>query len=89
MSEEPDYPTLAALRSGLTEDDADSRAEAYSSVLEADVKPSAVLGSSPDEAEVQKLVDASVIPSSGGEQSTVAERQNRIIELLEDIKEAQ
>lgn len=82
----PQYPSLAALRSGLTTDDADERGRAYSAVLTADVQPSAVLGSDPSEETVDELVGSDVIPKgSSADRQPAAEDRRRQLELLEEI----
>lgn len=82
-----DYPGLAALRSGLTTDDPDQRAEAYGSVLNADVQPSQVLEASPDEAVVQALVEADVIPEDAdADREPAAVQRQKMVELLKQIE---
>lgn len=91
----PEYPSLAALRSGLTTDDADERGRAYGAVLgaEGDVQPSDVLSADPSDDVVRDLVDANVVPRSAlsgsgadGRQSS-SELRQRQVELLEAILE--
>lgn len=82
----PDFPSLAALRQGLTTDDADQRGRAYGSVLNADVQPSDILGSDPDEEVVDQLEDADVIPTgSSSDRRPVAEVRRQQTDLLEEI----
>lgn len=86
----PEYPSLAALRQGLTTDNADERGRAYGSVLNAagDVQPSDVLSSDPSDETVQDLVDGGVIPPGRGEgrdDRPVSETRQRQTELLEQI----
>lgn len=84
----PQFSNLASLRGGLTADDPDRRAEAYSAVLNADLQPSQVLESSPEDDVVETLVDAEVIPASaGGGRQPINQRWERIEELLERIVE--
>lgn len=90
-----EYPSLAALRSGLTTDDADERGNAYGAVLnaEGDVQPSDVLDSDPSTESIQALVDANVVPRSelrggGAAGPSVAQRDEEIIGLLEEIRDA-
>lgn len=85
----PEYPSLAALRSGLTTDDADERGRAYSAVLSSDVQPSAVLQSDPDQETVDALEESDVIPSGAGREGRpAAERDEEIVELLRDIRDS-
>lgn len=86
----PEYPNLAALRSGLTTDDADERGRAYGAVLNAPggVQPSDVLDSDPSDEAVAALEDGNVIPESRGggrDQRPVSELRERQTELLEQI----
>lgn len=86
-----DFPNLAALRRGLTTDDADQRGQAYQAVLQADVQPSEVLGADPAEETVEALESADVIPegsgSGGGRGRRVDEREEEIVELLKEIRD--
>lgn len=84
----PEYPNLAELREELTIDDPDRRANAYGTVLSSDVEVSDVLESNPDDDVVEELVDDDVIPPrgpGGGTGRPAADRQERVIQLLEDI----
>lgn len=89
----PEYPSLAALRSGLTTDDADERGRAYGSVLNADddVQPSDVLAGDPSDETVDALIESDVVPRSaaggGGtrDRKSSAELRERQVELLEQI----
>lgn len=82
----PDFNSLAALRKGLTADDPDQRASAYSSVLNADVQPSQVLESSPAESVTQSLVEAGVVPEdTTSTQRGANQQREEIISLLEAI----
>lgn len=85
----PQFNDIAELRSALTSDDPDERAPAYGAVMNEDVQPSAVLQSQPDEAAVESLVDADVIPSpdqTGGR--AAAERDEEKAQLLREIRDA-
>lgn len=86
-----DYPSLAALRSGLTTSDADERGRAYGAVLgaEGDVQPSDVLASTPSGETIEALEAADVIPpgSGGGPSRSVADREEEMVELLEEIRD--
>lgn len=81
------YENLARLRQALSSDDPDDRAEAYGDVIENDVKPSEILETPPDDAKVQMLRDADVLPEEdpGGPRVAANEQRKRIIELLEEI----
>lgn len=88
----PEFPSLAALRSGLTTDDADQRGHAYGAVLGADgdVQPSDVLDNDPSTEAVESLVEADVIPrdelgAGGNDRLSAAEYRERQVELLEEI----
>lgn len=85
----PEYPNLASLRQGLTSDNADERGRAYQAVLQADVQPSAVLGSDPSDETVGALEDADVVPagSGGGSGRPAAERDEEVVELLTEIRD--
>lgn len=86
---ETEYSSLAELRSELTADDADERANAYGSVMEQDVQVSQVLGSKPDQSAVKTLAEAGVIPDDSAEQGRpAAEREEEVVELLKDIRDA-
>lgn len=86
-----EFPSLAALRSGLTTDDADERGRAYGAVLgaEGDIQPSDVLASDPSEETVSALEDAGVLPenSGGRPRRPVDERDEEIVELLREIRD--
>lgn len=88
----PEYDSLAALRSGLTTNDADERGRAYGAVLgaEGDVQPSDVLAAEPSGETIQTLADADVIPAdSGGERGRpAAERDEEVVELLREIRDS-
>lgn len=89
----PEYPSLAALRSGLTTDDADERGRAYGQVLNADddVQPSDVLAGDPSDDTVRSLVESDIVPRSalggggGGDRRSSSELRERQVELLEEI----
>lgn len=86
---ETQYSNLAALRSELTTDDPDERANAYGAVMEHDVQPSQVLGNDPDDEAVEKLVEAGVIPeqaANGGR--SAAEREEEALAVLKEIRDA-
>lgn len=85
---ETSYSDLAALREALTADDPDDRANAYGDVMEQDVQPSELLGTDPDGAAVQTLVEANVIPESesgGAPGRKTSERDEEIVALLKEI----
>lgn len=82
------YNSLAALRGALTESNPDQRGDAYSAVYEAGLKPSAVLASEVSDETVQTLIEAGVLPESGGERIGTVEYRNRSLELLERIAAA-
>lgn len=88
----PEYPSLAALRSGLTTDDADQRGRAYGAVLgaEGDVQPSDVLASDPSDETIAALEEGDVIPAGGGagQGRTAAERDEEIVDLLREIRDS-
>lgn len=88
----PDYPDLADLREELTVDDPDRRANAYGAVMSSDVAVSDVLASDPDEEVVRTLVEDDVIPDrgpgGGGRGRPASERDEAIVELLEEIRDA-
>lgn len=85
---ETEYNSLAELRSELTADDPDERANAYGSVMGQDVQVSQVLGTDPDEVALRDLRAAGVIPeesSSAGRSK--AERDEEVVELLVEVRD--
>ena len=81
---ETSYSSLAELRSALTAENPDERASAYGSVMEHDVQVSSILGTNPDGAAVQTLVDAGVIPSaSENAGDPAAQTRKQQVELLQ------
>lgn len=81
------YNSLSQLRGELTEDDADKRATAYSAVLEADVKPSDVLGPQVSDEARTALVDGGVIPEDDGGGRPGSEALEEAVELLREIRD--
>lgn len=86
---ETQYSSLAELRSQLTDDDPDERANAYGAVMQEDVQPSQVLGTNPDQPAVQSLVEAGIIPEKSSEGGRpAAERDEEVVEILKEIRDA-
>lgn len=83
MSTETQYADLADLRGALRSDNEDVLQSAYEAVYDAGTKPSVVLGSDPPRT---LLEDAGVIPEAGTAGPPVAQRIDRVIELLESIE---
>lgn len=75
------YDNLASLRAALTSDNVDRRTEAYEAVLSENIRPNDVLD---DEPPVEDLQEAEIIPGPD-EGDSRADREDRIIELLEEI----
>lgn len=89
MATMPDYDDLADLREELTVDDPDRRAQAYGAVMSSDVEVSDVLAADPTDDVVDVLVEDDVIPPvglRGGHTRPVSERDEALLEALEDIK---
>lgn len=86
---EPQYSNLAELRSELTDENPDDRANAYGAVMQNDVQPSQVLGSQPDPEAVQTLVEAGVIPEQTSDKGRPkAERDEEMLRVLKEIRDA-
>lgn len=84
MSTETQYSSVASLRESLTSDNPDTRAEAYTAVLNADVQPSLILNTPPDSGAVNQLVEAGVLPAPADD-TPGSDRFARMVELLEEI----
>lgn len=85
---ETQYSSLAELRAELTDDSPDDRANAYGAVMENDIQPSQVLGSSPDTSAVQTLVEAGVIPDeSGAPGRPKADRDEELLTVLKECRD--
>lgn len=78
------YPDLATLRSALTSDDSDRRAEAYGAVYEhTDLVPSDVLS---DDDVTEELQAAGLIETPEHRPDSL-DQHEEIVALLEDIKQ--
>lgn len=83
----PEFDTVADLREALTANDPDRRAQAYGDVMAEDVQPSAILDTPPDETALETLRDADVLDEERGAGRSMRDVNDRIVELLEDIRD--
>ena len=83
-ADDPTYSSLPALRRALTDDDPDDRANAYGAVMSADVQPSQVLATPPDDAAIATLEEAGVLPTDAAEGNIgTQEYRRRVLDALE------